>query len=132
MKPASSAEATYSGHTYGSASAALTHSASVTASEPSSAPIISRRRSNASASAPPSSAKETIETNCVAPTRPTATVLPVSSYICTGIATSVIAEPSRDTPCPIISSRSSRRRRSRSASTATARKIRLSRCTRAA
>ena len=66
------------------------------------------RRSNRSATAPPSRPTTTIGTNSAAPTRPTATVDPVSCLIWIGTATMVKNAPKLDTLAAIVRSRKSR------------------------
>ncbi len=78
--------------------------------EPSSENTTSSRRSNASASAPLTSATARIGTNSQMPSAPTASVEPVRSYIWNGSATNVIIEPKNDTSCPRNSNRNSRPR----------------------
>ena len=78
--------------------------------EPSSENTTSSRRSNASASAPLTSATARIGTNSQMPSAPTANVEPVRSYIWNGSATNVIIEPKNETSWPRNSSRNSRPR----------------------
>lgn len=84
-----SAATTYSGHTSGSGSSALTSRTALSRPRPASVPRISRRLSRASASAPPYSPHTSIGTSSTAPIAPTAAAEPVSSLSCTGSATRV-------------------------------------------
>jgi hypothetical protein len=88
----------------------LATSAAITTAEPSSETSTSTLRSNASASAPLTSATARIGMNSQIPSAPTANVEPVSSYIWNGSATNVIIEPKNETIWPRNSSRNSRPR----------------------
>src|SRR3569832_2338086 len=77
----------------------------------SSAPISNRRRSMASAYAPPHSPNSSSGTSCTVPSRPTIRLDWVSAYTWYGTATYVIMLPNTETNCPMNSSRKSRFRR---------------------
>src|SRR5689334_5077545 len=99
---------TNSAATLGCGSSALPMSASEPSRSSASDPSRSRRRSMASATAPPQSAVATSGISWTTPTRPTAVDDFVSSNTCTGSATYVMNEPKALTHWPMNSRRKSR------------------------